>query len=220
MRWVGLSGVIVRAMATLIGTTAVLATVAGCGGSGSGGGGTQPTPTVTVTQTVTAPPPTTTPASSPATSPTASPTHTHPAAAACTTGSLKLSLGQGQGTAGSTYQPIVFTNTSSAPCSLFGRPGVSFVDSSGAQLGKSASNASGVEQTVTLAAGGTASALLQLPDPGVYSAAQCQESTASRLKVYPPNQTGALLVADPVQICTTSAGRASVRPVVAGASGE
>jgi hypothetical protein len=166
---------------------------------------------VTITQT-----PTATPTPSP--SPTAS--QSQAAAAACTSRQLKLSLGTGQGTAGKTYQPVVFTNTASKPCTLFGYPGVSFVDANGNQLGKAAAHDTGSKQLVTLAPqGGTASALLGVPDPGVFSPANCQQLTASKLKVYPPNQTHALLVSDPAMICT-KAGRSTIRPVVPGSTGE
>jgi len=65
------------------------------------------------------------------------------------------------------------------------------IDSSGSQVGVPAIRAPGSKQSITLAAGGTASALLQIPDPGIYSAAQCAPANAAELKVYPPNQTGA-----------------------------
>jgi hypothetical protein len=198
---------------------AILAGVAGCSSSSSGGSppaGTSTTPAPTSTVTVSAAP---SPSTSPSASGSATPT---PVAAApgCTTRHLKLSLGQGQGAAGSTYQPIVFTNIGSKPCSLVGYPGVSFVDSGGHQLGKPSSHQHVAAHPVDVPAGGSASALLQLPDPGVFSPANCEQTTASELKVYPPNQTAALQVADQAMVCTTATGRTSVRPVVAGSSGE
>ncbi len=196
----------------------VAAAVAGCS-SKSSGGTTPPvplSPSATVTATAT-PSSSTTPTATP--SPSASPSAV--AAAPCRSTHLRLSISSGQGAAGSSYQPIVFTNTGSKPCSLYGYPGVSFVDSSGHQLGLPASHSGGSKQLVTLAGhGGTASALLQEPDPGVFSPANCKQTTASQVKVYPPNQTGALFAADPVVICTTKKGRTSVRTVVVGASGE
>jgi len=196
---------------------AAVVVLAGCSNGSSGGNSaTPPAPTATVTVTATP-----SPSTSSTASPTASASPSAPAAPACRTTHLKLSLGGGQGAAGSTYQPIVFTNTGSKTCSLFGYPGVSFLDASGNQLGVPAAHQSGSDQVVNLAGnGGTASALLRLPDPGVFSPANCRQATASQLKVYPPNQTSSLVVADPAMICTTKHGRSSVRPVVAGESGE
>jgi hypothetical protein len=155
----------------------------------------------------------------PTASATASSTPT-PLAAGCKTKHLKLSIGQGQGAAGSSYQPIVFTNTGAKPCSLLGYPGVSFLDTGGNQVGVAAVRAHGSKQPVTLAPDGTASALLQIPDPGVYSPAQCAPANAAELKVYPPNQTASLEVVDSVTICTTTQAASKIRPVVSGSSGE
>ena len=97
---------------------------------------------------------------------------------------------------------------------------MSFVDASGAQLGKPAARNSQPYHAVTLAGGGgEASALLRLPNPGVYSPSDCNETTAAKLKVYPPNQLGALVVADPADICTTKTGRTSIGPMHAGTEG-
>lgn len=205
-------GVVVSGVSLLV--------AAGCSSSSSDGGtspGTpQPTATVTVTATPTA---SATASSSPSASPSPSISPT-PLAAGCKSKHLKLSIGAGQGAAGSSYQPIVFTNTGSTPCSLFGYPGVSFLDTSGNQIGVAAIRAHGSKQAVTLAPGGTASALLQIPDPGVYAPAQCAPANAAELKVFPPNQTASLEVVDSTAICTTKRAASKVRPVVSGSSGE
>lgn len=204
-----------------IGVVALVA-AAGCSsGSSSGGGGGTPTnsPTPTATVTVTASP-TVTPSSTSKSTPSPTPTPTTPLAAGCLTKHLKVSIGQGQGAAGSSYQPIVFTNTGGKACSLLGYPGVSFLDSGGSQLGAPAMREHGAKQPITLAPGGNASALLQIPDPGVYSPAQCAPGNAAELKVYPPNQKGSVTVSDAMTICTTKRGASKVRPVVSGSSGE
>jgi hypothetical protein len=195
-----------------------LLVAAGCSSSSSGGG-TPPTnsPQPTATVTVTASPTVTRSATS---TPTPSPSPSVAAAAGCRTKHLKLSIGQGQGAAGSSYQPIVFTNTGSKPCSLVGYPGTSFLDSGGSQLGVPAIQSPGSKRSITLAPGGNASALLQIPDPGIYSAGQCAPANAAELNVYPPNQTVALQVADSTTICTTKRGASKVRPVVSGSTGE
>jgi hypothetical protein len=211
------SVVIIRRTALVLGAFAASTAVAACGGgssAGSAGSTTPPSPVATQTVTITE-----TPTPTNATTPVSSSSPVTPQVAACTTGQLKLTLGAGQGTAGSTYQPIVFTNTSSGSCSLFGYPGASFVNASGAQLGQPATRDTSTHSVVTLAGGGKASALLRLPDPGVFSPGDCHQTTAARLKVYPPNQTGALLVADAADICTTATGRTSIGPVHSGTNG-
>jgi hypothetical protein len=132
---------------------------------------------------------------------------------------LALTLGISQGTAGTSYQTIVFTNTGATPCHLVGYPGVSFDDASGAIIGKPASEDAGKKVHVTLAVGGQANALLRQPDPGNFSPSACHETTADKLRVYPPGETVPLFIHDPAQVCSTAAGRTGVRPVAAGSGG-
>src|SRR3954471_4486034 len=142
--------------------------------------------------------------------------------ARCTTGNLSLRLGAAGGAAGSTYEPLVFTNKSSATCTLDGYPGVSFVaPSSGKQVGAAASrNPQHAAALVTLAPGATASALLQIANEANYPAAACQPTDVSGLRVYPPGATTALYVAfrSVQKACSTNVNQLSVQAVVAGAS--
>jgi hypothetical protein len=137
----------------------------------------------------------------------------------CASSQLKLSVGIGQGTAGTSYQVLVLTNTGAAPCTLFGYPGVSFVDSSGAIIGKPATRDTGTEHTITLAVGGAANALSRQPEPGNFAPAACQVKTADRVRVYPPNQKVALFANDAVQVCSTAKGRTGIGPMLAGTGG-
>jgi Protein of unknown function (DUF4232) len=198
--------------------------LAGCGSSSNGSTTSEPTGGVTPTAHPTHPPTSTTPTIPPtsaAPTPTATVTVTAaPAVSRCLSSHLKLTLGLGQGAAGTTYQVIVFTNEGSAACELHGYPGVSFVDASGAQLGRPATEDPGKRKTHVLdAAGGQANALLRQPDPGNFPASSCHVTTADRLKVYPPGETVALFVHDAVQVCTTAAGRTGIGPVLAGNGG-
>lgn len=197
----------------------MVALVAGCGSGSSGGTVTQPTavavatPTSTPTHSHTAAPP-------PASSPTATVTVTAPTAATrCLSSHLALTLGASQGTAGTSYQAVVLTNTGSAACTLFGHPGVSFVDASGAQIGKPASQDHATKKTITLAPGGQANALLRQPDAGNFAPSACHETTADRLRVYPPGETVPLFVHDAVQVCSTAAGRTGIGTMHAGSGG-
>src|SRR3954469_678188 len=115
----------------------------------------------------------------------------------CITGNLSVHLGAAGGAAGSTYEPLVFTNKGSATCTLNGYPGVSFVaPSSGKQVGAPASrNPQHPAALVTLAPGATASALLQIANGANYPASTCQPTDVSGLRVYPPGAPTALYFA-------------------------
>jgi hypothetical protein len=181
---------------------AVAGLLAGCGTSSA------PSAQSTVTVTVTASP-TSAPASSqPAATPTPAPTPTPTGPPGCATAGLKAALGAGGGAAGSVYYPIVFTNTSASACTLYGYPGVSFIAASGAQVGAAArEDPVYPRQLVTLAAGGSAHAELQITDAQNYPSSTCSPVAVHRLKVFPPGQTSALYVA----VTTTGCAKSSVQ---------
>ena len=81
----------------------------------------------------------------------------------CATPQLTLSLGQARAPR-DFYTPLIVTNTG-ATCTLFGYPGVSFVDAAGATVGKPAAREGGRVATVVIKHGATASALLHQPNP-------------------------------------------------------
>ncbi len=165
------------------------------------------TVTVTSTATVTATP---TAAASPS------------SGSRCPTSQLAVTLGPADGTAGSVYQPIVFTNKGSAACTLAGHPGVSFA-AAGAQVGAAASHsATPPTTTVTLKAGGTVSALLRTVDYGNFSAAACVVRAVSGLRVYPPGSTASVVVGLPAgsRACSTKVAQLSVGAVVKGVTGQ
>ncbi|HEV8220572.1 MAG TPA: DUF4232 domain-containing protein [Streptosporangiaceae bacterium] len=190
-------------------TTAVLAATAlmaaACGPSAPPA----PAPTVTKTVTVT---PTPTPTKS-AGGGTSSPTPTESGSpgpgepGACPTSALHLSIGTGNGAAGSVYYPLVFTNASSSPCTLFGFPGVSFVTGiGGSRIGHAATrNSDAPRKTVTLAPGGVAHATLQVVQALNFPPARCQLTTAHWLKVYPPNQTEPVFLNFTAKACQATA---------------
>jgi hypothetical protein len=96
------------------------------------------------------------------------------------------------GAAGSVYYHLDFTNTSGATCHLYGYPGVSALSGSGAQLGSAAGRDSAAPAGyVNIVPGGTAHSVLRVVQTGDYPAATCQPTAASRLRVYPPGDTGA-----------------------------
>ena len=143
--------------------------------------------------------------------------------ALCQPSSLQVTVNASQagGAAGSTYLPVVFTNTSSSPCGLYGYPGMSFVtagDGSGSQIGAAAQqNPSFGKVPVRLAAGGVAHAWLQVAEAGNYPAATCQPVTAHWLRVYAPGETQALYVSHAFDACSSdSAPLLTVMPVRSG----
>ena len=142
------------------------------------------------------------PATSDSTTPATTPAATTPAAPAttpaapsgpspCPTRSLKVKLGASQGTAGSVYTTIVFTNVSSATCTLYGYPGVSLTTGKPVTvIGKSAKeNPATPRRMVTLQPQTSANAQLRIVDAQNYPESQCDPKNTTYLQVYPPNQT-------------------------------
>jgi hypothetical protein len=191
-------------------TTTVLAGTALLAGACGSAASPAAAPTVTKTVTVTVTP--TSPGSGGGT-PQPSPTDTGSAGpGACPTSALHVSIGNGNGAAGSVYYPIVFTNSSGSPCTLFGFPGVSFVTSpNGSQIGDAATRRSDKPvQTVTLAVGGVAHATLQVVQALNFPATKCQPVTAHFLKIYPPNQTAAVVLSFTAKACAATGQGATV----------
>jgi hypothetical protein len=143
--------------------------------------------------------------------------------ALCQPSSLQVTVNASQagGATGSTYLPVDFTNTSSAPCGLYGYPGMSFVtagNGSGSQIGAAAQqNPSFGKVPVKLAAGAVAHAWLQVAEAGSYPAATCQPVTVHWLRVYAPGETQALYVSHAFDACSSdSAPLLTVMPVRSG----
>ena len=103
----------------------------------------------------------------------------------CSFNDLTVSVGPADGAAGHTYFPLDFLNTGAAACTLYGFPGVSFLNASGATIG-SITSREGNESpaTVTVSPDGFAVASLAVTDPGIPPCAA--SSIASFVRVYPP----------------------------------
>jgi hypothetical protein len=153
--------------------------------------------------------------SAPATQTSAAPA----GAAACSSSNLRISLGNGGAGAGTDFTVIDFINSGGAPCTLYGFPGVSLTNSSGAQIGAAATrNPSKASTLVTLAPGAKASAELGVANAENYPAAACKPTTSAQMKVFPPNQTQAVEVAFTTMGCAVSSThQLSVTAVSAGA---
>jgi hypothetical protein len=130
------------------------------------------------------------------------PSSSAPGTPACATSALQVKLGSSDGYAGGVYVVIDFTNTSGSTCTLFGYPGVSLVTGPPyKQIGLAAKRSTSTsKKLVTLAAGATANAQLQIVDALNFPSATCGPAKATALKIYPPNQT------EPVYLPNTSNG--------------
>jgi Protein of unknown function (DUF4232) len=135
----------------------------------------------------------------------ASATHTITAASvpSCTTSGLVVWMDtQGDGAAGTIYYKLEFTNQSGKTCSLYGYPGVSAVDLSGAQLGTAGSRDQSKVRTVRLANGATATAVLRVVEAGNFPSSTCHIKSAAGVRVYPPNQKASKVVPFPFSACS------------------
>jgi hypothetical protein len=162
--------------------------------------------------TATAPlagPPSTTPATStpPSTAPPSSGPPSPPALTACATSDLTASLVSAGGAAGSVGYELTFRNTGDVTCTLQGYPGVSYVTSStGSPVGAPAGRDSvDPVTTVVLAPQGRAQALLIETDSLNYPPNTCRLTSVIGLRIYPPNQTASLFVAQATRACSNAA---------------
>jgi hypothetical protein len=172
----------------------VLAAVAGCSSSSSSSSSTPAS-----SSSAAAPASSSAPATTPATS--FSPAVTGPSP--CATSDLNVSLGPSNGAAGSVYQTIVFTNRSSATCTLYGYPGVSLVSAAPyTQIGLAAQrDGTTPVKVITLASGATASAALRIVNALNFDTSTCSPTKGAFLRIYPPNQTAPVYLADAAQVC-------------------
>jgi hypothetical protein len=121
----------------------------------------------------------------------------------CATAGLVIWMDtNGDGAAGSIFYTLKFTNLSGHACTLDGHPGVSAVSLGGGRIGRPAAWDPPKPQVVTLAAGATATAVLQYSDVTV-SNHRCT-TTAAGLRVYPPGQTASKVIPFPITACKSS----------------
>jgi len=170
----------------------------------------QPTHTVTVT----ARPPASRVSATP------SPPSNSPAAN-CLTKDLSAAVGSPQGYSGGLQVPIVFQNTGSAPCSLYGYPGVAQAAGTPiTNIGQpSTGNPATPRQLVTLPSGGFASAMLRIANSANYPAETCKPVKATWLAVIPPNAKTALNISFGSTACGGTVRLLSVSTVQQGSAG-
>jgi hypothetical protein len=139
----------------------------------------------------------------------------------CLSRYLGAKPGISQGGLGSTYVAIVFKNLNSAPCTLYGYPGVSLAGGKPVtQIGRAAIENPATPRTlVTLAPGGVANALLRIVAAGNYPAAKCGPATAHWLQIFPPNQTVPIYLYYTAPACTQPVPLLTVNTVRPGSGG-
>ena len=127
-----------------------------------------------------------------------------PAVSGCATAALKVQfVNKGNGAAGTIYYPIKFTNKTSLACTLRGFPGVSAVTKKGKQIGNPAIRAGGKVKTVTIKPHKSASAMVGIVHTAFFPKAKCKPVTAAGLRVFPPNQTKAVIVKHKFSTCSS-----------------
>jgi Protein of unknown function (DUF4232) len=120
------------------------------------------------------------------------------------------------GAAGTIFYHLDLTNTSGRTCYLFGWPGVSATNSFGHRLGAPARRSPNVPlRIVNVRPGETAHAVLGYVD--VQVSPGCHPTTATALKVIPPNTTGSRSAFFPLPVCTNNTVDLTIGRVQAGA---
>lgn len=181
------------ARATLV-TTAALAALGltACGGgqpTASGGVTTSASQAGTTFIPVTTQTPTTTPANTGG-------GETGGGTTECKPANLTLSLSSPDGAAGHFFQALRFTNSSKVSCVIVGFPGVSYVTGdNGTQVGAPAVRDGAIGPQITLHPGETASTILTLTDVGVFDPSVCKPTPTRGLRVYPPDSTASMFIA-------------------------
>jgi hypothetical protein len=100
--------------------------------------------------------------------------------------------------AGTIAYDLILKNTGRRTCILGGFPGVSLVNDNGNQIGSPAERATNyTEKTLSLTPNKMVKAVLSTSNPVNFSDGQCK-TDATKVRVYPPNDTGYLSVASPV----------------------
>jgi Protein of unknown function (DUF4232) len=111
----------------------------------------------------------------------------------------------GGGAAGSVYMTLTLTNTGTEPCLLKGFPGVSLTaDANGEPIGAPATrDESTPVADVLLAPGQGGKAVLRYTHAENYT--DCTLTPAAGYRIYPPEDTASLFLAQPTQACSNPA---------------
>jgi hypothetical protein len=122
----------------------------------------------------------------------------------------------GDSGAGQFHQRVTLTNGGSR-CTVYGYPGASFVDAAGKTLGSPAGHSTSSFGRVLLEHSQAATAVLTYSNAGAYPDSTCAPQQADRLRIYPPANRDALLVKDPILVCSMpGSGQLHIGPLQAG----
>ena len=110
----------------------------------------------------------------------------------------------GGGAAGSVYMKLILTNSGTGPCLLKGFAGVSLTaNANGAPIGAAAArDESTPAAAVVLAPGQAGAATLRYTQAANYP--DCNVTPAAGLRIYPPEDTASLFVAQPRSACSNA----------------
>jgi hypothetical protein len=206
------------------------AALGGCASNGStsaSAGATQSVPVVTSTATGSTGAGSAGGTSSTATASSSGGTSTQAAGsgtASCTGSELSLKINPGGSGMGHTGSVLVFTNTGSTACTLYGYPGADVTENGtynfSPRMNATRVSGSTAVNTVTLAPGSSASAMLEWgvnpTGGGSANAANCPGMDGGYFEVTPPNTTDTIKSDPPLNMCTDL----QVFPVVAGTTGQ
>lgn len=130
---------------------------------------------------------------------------TSPTVTRCHTADLALHSGQISAGAGNRFAPLFFSNTSTAPCTLYGFPGLQMLDAQGNALptnarwgGGQLANQPG-PTTVTLQPGASAEFMIHWEVIPVGNETSCP--TSAKLEVTPPNAYNFLVIPMSMHAC-------------------
>jgi len=125
----------------------------------------------------------------------------------CTSSHLVVSHGVEQGAAGTSYLPIVFTNTGSASCQIWGAPGIqvgTLVKSVFTPVGPAATNRNkgAMGSLHTVKKGGSIAVNLGLTETGNYTPSTCVAKPVNAASVTLGNVVHATLRIPASTVCT------------------
>ena len=112
---------------------------------------------------------------------------------------LYVQMGQTQGAAGSVIYELRYTNTSTAPVTLRGYPGLSITDVKHEQIGDPAARSGQPYVTVTLQPGQTATSMFRTNNPDLMP---CRP-VPKYLRVFPPGSVSSVYIPWENKICGT-----------------
>ncbi|MGO4145908.1 DUF4232 domain-containing protein [Paenarthrobacter sp. YAF11_1] len=189
----------------LVTTTAAasLLLLAACGPSPSPAGTSSAPPTSSTPSASSTP---SSPSATATMTPSAPTTSAAPAGATqCKAASLTAATDStGGGAAGSIYEKLILTNSGTTPCTLEGFAGVSLTaEASGEPIGEPATRETTTPVTkIELAPGKSAWAEIRYTQAGNYG--DCTKVPAAGFRIYPPNDTASLFVAEAHDACSNA----------------